>query len=224
MSDPSKRLRIDFDDPNEDFLVRGEPERQEADECEEYSGDPPDEYFHELLGDQGACGYGLPRRRLRIKSSPLMTGYSNTALLTRSDYKIAMEQRRNKRAAHKSARAVTVCAAISLLAAQPEIAFEQAEAEDQEVAGDSSNIPRYANPHPSHDIQSLSSHIDIIYCRRCAAWAKNVRLKALAKVCEGLKEGNKGQLRKLQLGLVPLSGVKIPAHLRRTFARGRRRR
>ena len=165
-----------------------------------------------------------PRRRLRCKSSPLMTGYSNTALLTKCDYKIAMEQRRSKKAAHKSARSVTVRAAISLLAAQPEIACDQAEAGDQEVSVDSRNFQRLVNPHPSHDIQSLTNHLDIIYCRRCAAWSKNVRLKALAKVCQGLKEGNRGQLRKLQLGLVPLSGVRIPAHLRRTFARGRRRR
>ena len=108
------------------------------------------------------------------------------------------------------------------MVAQPEVGLGPNE--EEKVDKDSIDFGKYATPHPTHDVQALSSHIDIIYCRRCAAWAKNARLKSLAKPCEGLKDGNKGQLRKLQLGLVPLSGVTIPAHLRRTFARGRRRR
>ena len=112
--------------------------------------------------------------------------------------------------------------ALKLLSAQPELANGfRGEGDDVGCSGASAIV---STPHPSHDIQTLSSRMNIVYCRRCSTWSKNVKLKALARTCEGLKEGNKGQLRLLQLGIVPLPGAKVPVHLRRIFARGRRQR
>ena len=162
------------------------------------------------------------RRRLRVKTSPLLTGYPNTALVTKSVYKVEMAQRRSLRASHKTEKAAAVKSALKLLAAQPELAKDfKSEADELECSG---GIAIVRTPHPSHDIQTLQSHKNLIYCRRCSSWSMNVKLKALARTCEGLKEGNKGQLSLLQLGIVPLPGVKVPGHLRRIYARGRRRR
>ncbi len=79
-------------------------------------------------------------------------------------------------------------------------------------------------PHASHDVAALQHHAGIIWCRRCAAWSKNVKLKALGKVCEGLNDGNKTQLRLLEVGIAPYAGVRMPRHLSRVLERGRRRR
>ena len=136
-------------------------------------------------------------------------------------YKVAMAQRRSLRASHKSEKAVAVKSALKLLADQPELAKDfRSESDAVDCIGGLSFV---RNPHPSHDIQTLPSHKDVIYCRRCSSWSMNVKLKALAKPREGLKVGNKGQLRLLQLGIVPLPGVRVPGHLRRIYARGRRR-
>ena len=174
------------------------------------------------MSEQGAQWHVMPkRRRLVVEISPLSTGYSNTALVTRSNYKIGMEQRRNKIASHKRERTLAVRAAIRLLAAQPNLGNDLFD--NLDVAERSFVEARVNNPHPSHDIQTLASHVNIIYCRRCAAWSTNVKLKAIASVCEGLKDGNKAQLRLLQVGLVPLAGVRMPRHLSKAYARGRRR-
>ena len=208
---PSRKCaRLNFDDPDDD---PGDPDQQGVEQEEFHI---PDEYFDALAIEQGAQQIGMPkRRRLVVKTSPTKTGYPSTALMTRSGYKVSMEQRRIKVAAHKRERTVAARAAIRLLVAQPELAELGTDLND---AG-----TQVVNPHPSHDIQTLASETNIIWCRRCVAWSKNVKLKALAKPCHGLLDGSKTQLRLLQVGLVPRAGVRMPKHLSKTYARGRRR-
>ena len=217
---PSRKCaRLNFDDLDDD---PGDPDQQGVEQEELHI---PDEYFDALASEQGAQQIGMPkRRRLVVKTSPTKTGYPNTALMTRSGYKVSMEQRRIQVAAHKRERTVAARAAIRLLAAQPELAELGTDLNDHiEVVGGSCIESQVVNPHPSHDIQTLASEENIIWCWRCAAWSKNVKLKALAKPCHGLLNGSKTQLRPLQVGLVPRAGVRMPKHLSKTYARGRRR-
>ena len=108
---PSRKYaRLNFDDPDDD---QGDPDQHGVEQEELHI---PDEYFDALASDQGAQQIGLPkRRRLVVKTSPTNTGYPNTALMTRSGYKISMEQRRIQVAAHKRERTVAARAAIRLL-------------------------------------------------------------------------------------------------------------
>ena len=205
---PRKYAKVNFDclDAVWNDEVEGETDPDDA-------PDDFDAYLYKL---------SLPtRRRLRVKTSPLLTGYPNTALVTKIVYKVAMAHRRSLRASHKTEKAAAVKSALKLLAAQLELAKDfKSESDGLECSGGMAIV---RTPHPSHEFQTLPSHKEVIYCRRCSSWSMNIKLKALARPCEGLKTGNKGQLRLLQLGIVPLPGVRVPGHLRRIYARGRRR-
>jgi len=205
---PRKYAKINFDCADEIGYDESEGEADPNDEPDNLE----DDLYH----------LSLPtRRRLRVKTSPLLTGYPKTALVTKMVYKVAMAQRRSQKASHNTEKAAAVKSALKLLAAQPELARDfRSESDSADCIG---GLSMLRNPHPSHDIQTLPSHKEVIYCRRCSSWSMNIKLKALARPCEGLKTGNKGQLRLLQLGIVPLPGVRVPGHLRRIYARGRRR-
>ena len=182
----------------------------------------PDSYFELLESSAGAAWHGMPkRRRLWGKTSPLKTGYPNIALVTRTVYKTRMAKRKVEVAANKRDKSIAITAALKLLAAQPSVFQSQVDGESSART----QVPdrTFGISHPSHSIQSLSRQFDIIYCRNCSAWSKNDKLKALGSPCQGLKEGNRAQMRLLEEGIIPLAGVRMPAHLRLNYARGRRR-
>jgi len=196
---PPKSHRINFDDSGD-----------------EHFQDQPD-LRHEL-NDASEPNFRIRRRKLLTKSSPIGTGYPMTALVSRATYKVQMEQRKNILRDGRHDKRIAANAATSLPARHQLVTSE---------ASSSSNVQPMIpiqKPHASHDIAALPNHAGIIWCRRCAAWSKNVKLKALGKACEGLKDGNKGQLRLLQVGIAPYSGVRMPRHLSRVSERGRRRR
>ena len=178
----------------------------------------PDSYFELLESTAGAAWHGMPkRRRLWGKTSPLLTGYPNTSLVSRTIYKIVMAKRKLDVAANKRDKSIAMAAALKLLAAQPSQGEDGSSSRQREPAR------KFGIPHPSHHINSLSRQFDIIYCRNCSAWSKNDKLKALGDPCQGLLKGNRAQMRLLEEGIIPLAGVRMPAHLRKNYARGRRR-
>ena len=124
----------------------------------------PDSYFEMFEGETGSAWHSMhKRRRLTVKTSPLKTGYPNTALVTRSIYQIIMTKHKVEVAANKRDKSIAMAAALKLLAAQPNVTHSQGD-------GDSSARPKvperaFGNSHPSHSIQSLSRQFDIIFCR-----------------------------------------------------------
>ena len=183
-----------------------------------------DEHFHEQ--DQGEFELNevsepnLPtrRRRLWTKTNPMGTGFPLTALVNRATYKIQMEKKKVILRDVRMEKRTATNAAISLLARH------QLDTSELSIPRNVKPILPSQKPHASHDIASLHNHPGIIWCRRCAAWSKNVKLKALGSICQGLKDGNRTQLRLLQCGIAPYAGVRMPRHLSRVFERGRRRR
>ena len=131
---PRKYAKLNFDCPDTDWNEETEAEADPTNDAQ----DSFDEYLNQL---------SLPsRRRLRVKTSPLLTGYPNTALVTKVVYKVEMAQRRSLRAIHKTEKAVAVKSALKLLAAQPEPAKDfKSEADDFECSG---GIAIDRNPHP----------------------------------------------------------------------------
>ena len=70
-------------------------------------------------------------------------------------------------------------------------------------------------PHLSHRILELPRNDRIIFCKYCSAWSSRLKLRKLLQPCEGLKAGNRSQLRILQSGLMPGPGVRLPPNLKR---------
>ena len=175
----------------------------------------PDSYFELLEGELGAAWHSMPkRRRLTVKTSPLKTGYPNTALVTRASYKISMARRKVEVATNKRDKSAAMAAALKLLAAQPDLAHSHGEGDENATA----KVPEraFGSPDPSHSIQSLSRQFDIIVCRSCAAWSKNDKLKALKLPCRDLNRlvymnGNTScpsvvYYKTSHLGLLPVGG------------------
>ena len=199
---PCKIHRINFDEADDSHF-------QEEDEV-----DPGEFGLNEVSGPN------LPTRRRRLwkKTNPIGTGFPLTALVNRATYKIQMEKKKATLREVRMDKRTASNAAIALLSRH--------QLSTSEVSIPRNDLPKQQcqKPHPSHDIAFLHKHPGIIWCRRCAAWSKNVKLKALGLECQGLKEGNRTQLRLLQCGIAPYSGVRMPRHLSRVFERGRRRR
>ena len=171
---------------------------------------------HEFIGVESQP-IQVKRRRLLAKTNPINTGYPSTALLTRAVYKVQMEQKGKVIRQNGHDKRVAANEAIAPLARHH---FSQQEPEEVNVVRRSEPLQK---PHPSHDIATLAGNDGIIWCRRCSSWSKNTKLKCLAKLCEGLKDSNKAQLRLLQVGIAPYAGVRMPKYLSRTFERGIRR-
>ena len=210
-----------FDDPDEgawqhDGLAFDEgPEDQSADNQLDFQGCLPpswDEFFEPVN----------PRavHRLRTKTPAHLTNYSNTALVTKFDYKVKKSQIKVQKAAFRLAQRTAKQTAIRLLAAQPEL-VQVGQAE--QVGAPPMVFAASATPHSSHDIQSLASNCNIIYCRACSGWSLRIKLKSLKEPCEGLKNGNRSRLALLKAGVAPYPGAKMPAHLSRVHCRGKQR-
>ena len=153
-----------------------------------------------------------------MKSSPIGTGYPLIAFGSRAAYKVAMVHNAKVLKETRADKRVVAKAAIQLLAMH----HVDGQLETSREMKPKSSIP-VAKPHLSHEIATLPNHDGIIWCRRCSSWSRNVKLKALGRVCEGLKDGNRAQLRLLQVGIAPYAGVRMPRHLARRFERRRRR-
>jgi len=195
---PTKSHRINFDDS-------GDEQFQDQNEVGFELNNLSEPNFH------------IRRRKLMTKTNPIGTGYPLTALVNRATYKVQMEQKKIILRDGRHDKRTAANAAISLRSSHQLSTVEVNSINLQPV------IPTQ-KPHASHDVTSLQNHAGIIWCRRCAAWSQSVKLKALGKVCEGLKDGNKTQLRLLQVCIAPYAGVRMPRHLSRVFERGRRRR
>ena len=158
--------------------------------------------------------------RLRAKTPAHMTNYFNTALATKTDYKVKMSQLKAKKSAFRFAQRTGKQIAIRSLAAQPELArgLQEEQVGVPPLAG-----AKCSTPHPSHNIQTLATNSNIIYCKTCSGWALRIKLKSLARQCEELKDGNKSRLRLLEAGVAPYPGAKMPAHLSRAHCVGKHR-
>ena len=94
---PPKSHRINFDDSGD-----------------EHFQDQPD-LRHEL-NDASEHNFTIRRRKLLSKSSPIGTGYSMIALVSRATYKVQMEQRKNILRDGRHDKRIAANAAIALLA------------------------------------------------------------------------------------------------------------
>ena len=183
-----------------------------------------DEHFHNQdqgefeLNDASEPNLPIRRRKLMTKTNPIGTGYPLIALVNRATYKVQMEKKKGILRHGRLDKRTATNAAISFLSRH------HLETSEASSSMNLQPIIPIQKPHASHDVTSLQNHAGIIWCRRCAAWSQSVKLKALGKVCEGLKDGNETQLRLLQVGIAPYAGVRMPRHLSRVFERGRRRR
>jgi hypothetical protein len=75
---------------------------------------------------------------------------------------------------------------------------------------------------PSHDLAIARGH-DLVYCRRCAGRSspEGGPLRKLSLQCTGMRPGNRGTLRLLELGIRPLPGAFIPLQWRKIHWGGR---
>ncbi len=92
--------------------------------------------------------------------------------------------------------------------------------ESHDVGADDGHIPLRWRAHASHDVAAAPG-AQIVYCRRCGAWTTGERSSNLIRECS-LRQGHKGNLRLLSLGIMPRRGARVPPELKRAGARGSR--
>ncbi len=184
----------------------------------------------------------VPRRRLTGKTNPVKAaemGHAPPAgdsppgreLVTREVARAARLRLREAAEVHGRAAKSARGAAWVAIRHQPEIvaagrdgfpavqgATDANEAHGE--AGSDGHIPLRWRAHVSHDILAAPG-AQMIYCRRCGAWSLGERSTNLTRPCS-LKQGHKGNLRLLSLGIVPRRGARVPAELKQAGARGTR--
>ncbi len=92
--------------------------------------------------------------------------------------------------------------------------------EAHDVDADDGHIPLRWRAHASHDVAAAPG-AQLVYCRRCGSWSIGERSANLTRACS-LKQGHKGNLRLLSLGIIPRRGARVPAELKRAGSRGSR--
>ena len=192
----------------------------EAEACSEQSEEGESwgqEDFNFGDGEHEEAAHGsAPRRRLKVKTNPRETGYTDRPLLKRAEFRIKKFQAqikiKKRQAEMKAARKI----AIELMSRQaPGGAFDEHENEVSEIL---------EHPHPSHRIQSMHGGGDIIFCKNCSYWSARTKLRLLSEPCRGLKDGNKSKLRLLECGVQPGPDARVPPHLKIKHQRKGRRR
>ncbi len=176
------------------------------------------------------------RRRLTGKTSPTRAaelGHSmpvltqaeppNGDLVTREVARAAQKRLREAALAHGKAVKQARTTAWASIRRNPEatrLPEEQRLDGPPELRDAEPVTPALWEVHASHEA-AASPGVPVVYCRRCGAWSLGERSKNLVRPCS-LKPGHPGNLRMLQLGIVPRRGARIPAELKQAGARGTR--
>ena len=151
----------------------------------------------------------LPKRmRLDVKSDPLPTSYTDSALVSKLKLKrlkaIEKEASSKKQKLEKATKAQARAAVIN----QPELAHGAG----FEVGAE---VQAHEAPHASHDMRHVAcAEAAVVYCNTCGKWSRRNAHSQLAAPCAGVC-GWKGGLALLRNGIMRVQGARLPASARK---------
>ncbi len=185
----------------------------------------------------------VPRRRLTGKTSPTRAatlGYPPATvaqqtvaeLVTMETARAARLRHREASAAHSKSCKMARTTAWQAIRRHPEVvaggdgqtpAEYDADADSVVRGGDVAEdlpIQRRWLAHGTHDIAAAPG-AQLLYCRICGSWSLGEKSMNLTRPCSR-KDGHKGNLRLLSLGIAPRRGARVPAEMKLAGSRGSR--
>ena len=198
----NKRSRSIFGNPADGPLSESEPECF-ADGISPHQEPPSGDEF-----DTEEPSLVPPKRRLLVNTeASSVPAFPERALMTAKTVKVKKAQMKAEQSKQNAIGKIARQRALDAMKLQPELGDG-----DLDEAG---LVAHFELPHASHHIRELHNDHSTIFCNSCSGWSSRLLLRNLLKPCQGLKDGNRSQLRLLQAGLMPGKGVRLPPRLKK---------